>query len=117
MVLICSHLTVAVLICAREPTQARLFACLPLCGAEILFLPFIHATAPAMDNSGVDTSMHDIHDADVQDQGMMDSMDDLFGDANDAMNNVNLSLPAVTLPPPPALIRRVAELQSSGACA
>jgi hypothetical protein len=59
-----------------------------------------------MDNSGVDTSMHDLHDAAVQDQGMMDSMDDLFGDANDAINvNVNLSLPAVTLPPPPALIK------------
>lgn len=70
-----------------------------------------------MDNSGVDTSMHDIHDAHVQDQGMMDSMDDLFGDANDAINNVNLTLPSVTLPPPPALIRRIAELQSSGACA
>ena len=71
-----------------------------------------------MDNSGVDTSMHDLHDAGIQDQGMMDSMDDLFGDANDAINvNVNLSLPAVTLPPPPALIKRVSELQSSGACA
>ena len=71
-----------------------------------------------MDNSGVDTSMHDLHDADTQDQSMMDSMDDLFGDANDAMNvNINIPLPAVTLPPPPALIKRVSELQSSGACA
>jgi hypothetical protein len=71
-----------------------------------------------MDNSGVDTSMHDINDADAQDQTLMDSMDDLFGDANDAMNvNVNISMPAVTLPPPPALIKRVSELQVSGACA
>jgi hypothetical protein len=71
-----------------------------------------------MDNSGVDSSMHDIHHADVQDQSMMDSMEDLFGDAHDAINvNVNLSLPAVTLPPPPALIKRVSELQASGACA
>jgi len=71
-----------------------------------------------MDTSGVDASMNDIHDADAQDQSMMDSMDDLFGDASDAMNvNVSMSLPAVTLPPPPALIKRVSELQASGACA
>jgi hypothetical protein len=77
-----------------------------------------HAPTLIMDNSGVDSAMHDIHHADVQDQGMMDSMDDLFGDASDAINvNVNLSLPAVTLPPPPALIKRVSELQASGACA
>lgn len=61
--------------------------------------------------------MNDITVADVQDQSMMDSMDDLFGEANDHMNvNVNISLPAVALPPPPALIKRMSELQASGAC-
>jgi hypothetical protein len=70
-----------------------------------------------MDNSGVDTSMNDINDPDVHEHGMMDSMDDLFGEASDAMDvNVGIPMPAVALPPPPALIKRVSELQASGAC-
>ena len=70
-----------------------------------------------MDNPDLDASMNDINDADVQDHSMMDSMDDLFGEANDAMNvNVNIPLPAITLPPPPGLIERVSDLQASGAC-
>jgi len=70
-----------------------------------------------MDNPDLDASMNDINDADVQDHSMMDSMDDLFGEANDAMNvNVNMPLPAMTLPPPPGLIERISELQASGAC-
>jgi hypothetical protein len=68
-----------------------------------------------MDNPDLDASMNDINDHDVQDQSMMDSMDDLFGEAADAMN-VNISLPAITLPPPPGLIARISELQASGAC-
>jgi hypothetical protein len=39
--------------------------------------------------------------------GMMDSMDESFGEVNDPMNfNVSISMLAVTLPPPPALIGR-----------
>ena len=70
-----------------------------------------------MDNPDLDASMSDINDPNAQDHSMMDSMDDLFGEANDAMNvNVNISLPAITLPPPPGLIARISELQASGAC-
>jgi hypothetical protein len=70
-----------------------------------------------MDNPDLDASMNDINDSNVQDQSMMDSMDDLFGDSSDAMNvNVNISLPAITLPPPPGLVERISELQASGAC-
>lgn len=65
-----------------------------------------------MDNSDLDASMND-----VQDQSMMDSMDDLFGEANDAMNvNVNIALPAISPPPPPGLVKRISDLQASGAC-
>jgi hypothetical protein len=70
-----------------------------------------------MDNPDLDASMNEINDPNAQDHSMMDSMDDLFGEANDAMNvNVNISLPAITLPPPPGLIARISELQASGAC-
>ena len=70
-----------------------------------------------MDNPDLDASMNEINDPNAQDHSMMDSMDDLFGEASDAMNvNVNISLPAITLPPPPGLIARVSELQASGAC-
>lgn len=71
-----------------------------------------------MDDSNVDTAMNDAADPDIhQGQGMMDSMDDLFGDATDSLNvNVNIPLPAPSLPPPSGVIQRIAELQTSGAC-
>jgi hypothetical protein len=70
-----------------------------------------------MDNPHLDASMNDINHSGIQDQTMMDSMDDLFGESSDTMNvNVNISLPVITLPPPPGLIARISELQASGAC-
>lgn len=70
-----------------------------------------------MDGSDVDTTMNDATDPDIQGQGMMDSMDDLFGDATDSLNvNVNIPLPTPSLPPPSGVIQRIAELQTSGAC-
>ena len=71
-----------------------------------------------MDTADADTSINDINDGDIQDHSMMDTtMDDLFGDAGDAMSvNVNLSLPASTSLPPPSLLQRIADLQASGAC-
>ncbi|KAM0722911.1 hypothetical protein Q7P37_001109 [Cladosporium fusiforme] len=69
-----------------------------------------------MDGSDIDTSMHDATDPDIQTRGMMDSMDDLFGDATDSLNNVSMPLPAPSLPPPSGVIQRIAELQTSGAC-
>lgn len=72
-----------------------------------------------MDNHDVDTAMDDATHSDIQGQGMMDSMDDLFGEATDGFQahvNVNIPLPAASLPPPPGLIQRIAELQTSGAC-
>lgn len=70
-----------------------------------------------MDNPGADATMDDAGDPDIQGQGMMDSMDDLFGDAADSLGvNVNIPLQAPSLPPPPGLIQRIAEQQTSGAC-
>lgn len=54
----------------------------------------------------------------VNDAAMGDSMDDLFGDTTGGLDlgDVNVSLPVVSLPPPAGLIRRLTQMQSSGAC-
>lgn len=51
-----------------------------------------------------------ITDVDIPGTAMMDPMDDLFGETANDMN-VQIQMPT-TLPPPPRLIQRVAEMQS-----
>jgi len=69
-------------------------------------MPFI------MDSTDLgDTSMTDV---DMPGTAMLDPMDDLFGETANDMN-VHVQLPT-TLPPPPRLIQRIAEMQIYGCC-
>lgn len=61
---------------------------------------------------GGDTVMSD---GDLQNANMMDQMEDLFGETADGLG-VQVHLPPSGPPPPPALVQRIAELQTSGAC-
>jgi hypothetical protein len=66
-----------------------------------------------MDNTDPgDTTMNDV--VDMQASGMMDPMEDLFGEAANDLS-VHVPLP-VTLPPPPGLVQRIAEMQTFGCC-
>jgi hypothetical protein len=65
-----------------------------------------------MDSSEmVDISMADV---DIPGAAMLDPMDDLFGEAANDMS-VHVQLP-ITLPPPPKLADRLAEMQASVCC-
>lgn len=61
---------------------------------------------------GGDTVMND---GDLQNANMMDQMEDLFGETADGLG-VQVHLPPSGPPPSPALVQRIAELQTSGAC-
>ena len=61
---------------------------------------------------GGDTAMND---GDLQNANMMDQMEDLFGETADGLG-VQVHLPPSGPPPSPALVQRIAELQTSGAC-
>lgn len=56
-----------------------------------------------------------MNDNDLQNANMMDQMEDLFGESADGLG-VQVHLPPSGPPPPPALVQRIAELQTSGAC-
>jgi len=56
-----------------------------------------------------------MNDNDLQNATMMDQMEDLFGETADGLG-VQVHLPSSGPLPPPALVQRIAELQTSGAC-
>lgn len=55
-------------------------------------------------------------DTSMRDASMIDPMEDLFGDAAAGLDvGVGVGLSS-SLPPPPSLLRRLAEMNTSGCC-
>lgn len=74
---------------------------------------------PLMMDDNTDLGDTTMNDVDMQGAGMMDTMDDLFGEVGEAGvgDSLDVHVPLqASLPPPPDLVQRIAEMQTSGAC-